>query len=338
VSHPAARVLGTLELLQAHGRLSGAEIARRLGVHPRTVRRYLEVLEQLGIPVTSERGRDGGYGLVAGFKLPPMMFTDEEALALSLGLAAARGLGLSATTSGLGSARAKLERVMPAGLRRRLRAADETMALELPARGPAAEPGRPGVEPRHLAQLSEAIQSQRAAWIEYRAADGATSERRVDPYGLAFRGGCWYLAGHCHLRGGVRHFRLDRIRSLRRLDARFERPADFDALAELTSAIARLPRAWSAEIRLETDLATAKRELAPTLGRLEPLAPERRGGDANVLLSVQTDDLDWLARELARIPFGFGIRHPPALRAALARHARRLGAAARPPARSASRR
>ena len=318
MGHPAARILAALELLQTHGRVTGGEMARRLGVDPRTVRRYVAVLEELGIPITAERGRDGGYGLVAGYKLPPMMFDDEEALALSVGLAAARGLGLARAAPGLASARAKLERVLPEGLRRRVRAADETMALDLPAAGPAADA-------KLLAALAEATREERAVHLAYRAADGSRTDRRLDPYGLAWRGGCWYVAGWCHLRDGVRHFRVDRIVALRRLEARFARPADFDSLATLTAAIATLPRAHAAEVLLRTDLATAKRAIFAALGRLEPLAPAGRG----TRLFVETDDLDWLARELARLPFPFEIRRPAALRAALARHAARLAAASR---------
>ena len=96
---PTNRILAVLELLQAHGQLSGAEIARRLGVDRRTVRRYIVALEEMGIPVTAERGAGGGYALVAGFKLPPMLFTDDEALALSLGLLAASALGLGETAA-----------------------------------------------------------------------------------------------------------------------------------------------------------------------------------------------------------------------------------------------
>lgn len=319
-THPAARILGALELLQAHGRLSGGEIARRLGVDPRTVRRYVAVLEELGIPITAERGRDGGYGLVAGFKLPPMMFSDDEALALSIGLLAAHGLGLARAAPGLGSAQAKLERVMPEELRRRVRAADETMVLDLPEAGPPADA-------KLLATLSRATREERAVRVVYRAADGAVTERRLDPYGLAWRAGCWYATGWCHLRDGVRSFRVDRIVAARPLDARFARPADFDPLAALTAAIATLPRAHSAEVLLHAELASAERAVFATLGRLEPLA-----GRAT-LLFAETDDLDWLARELGRLPFGFEVRRPAALRVALARHARRLAAAARVPKR-----
>ena len=131
MSRPTTRVLTVLELLQTHGRMSGAELARRLEVDRRTVRRYIAALEELGIPITAERGRDGAYMLVAGFKLPPMMFTEDEALALSVGLLAARGLGLAEAAPAVASAQAKLERVMPASLKRRVRAVDETVTLDL---------------------------------------------------------------------------------------------------------------------------------------------------------------------------------------------------------------
>src|SRR5471032_783945 len=128
--HPTTRVLAVLELLQTHGRMSGADMAHRLAVDGRTLRRYIVMLEQLGIPIMSERGRYGGYALMPGFKLPPMMFSDEEALALSLGLLAARSLGLAATKPAIVSAQAKLERIMPDGLKQRVGAIDETVKLD----------------------------------------------------------------------------------------------------------------------------------------------------------------------------------------------------------------
>ncbi len=317
MSLPTTRILAALELLQAHGQLSGAELGRRLGVDRRTVRRYIVALEEMGIPVTAERGAGGGYALVAGFKLPPMLFTDDEALALSLGLLAASALGLGSagdSAAGLASARAKLERVMPADLKRRLRAADETMQLDLPASGPPAES-------HVLATLSAAAQAQRTVHILYEAADKSRTARDLDPYGLAFRGGCWYVVGHCHLRNGPRTFRVDRMTSVARTSGTFERPANFDTLAAISTAIATLPRAHQAEVLLRTDLATARKQIFATLGTLQ----EVEGG---VLLHSQTDDLNWLARELARLPFALVLRRPKGLAAALRAHARALSSAA----------
>src|SRR5919205_3706811 len=111
--HPTTRVLTVLELLQALPRLSGAELAERLEVDRRTVRRYVSMLQELGVPVESEAGRYGGYRLRPGYKLPPMMFTEEEALALSLGLLLSRRLGLSEAAPAIEGALAKLDRVLP---------------------------------------------------------------------------------------------------------------------------------------------------------------------------------------------------------------------------------
>lgn len=310
MSRPVTRVLAVLELLQTHGRLAGSELARRLEVDPRTVRRYIVALEEIGIPITAERGRDGAYMLVPGFKLPPMMFTDDEALALSLGLLAARGLGLAEAAAAVASAQAKLERVTPAPLKRRVRAIGETVALEL---------SRPRAlfDNAVLGSLSAAAQTATRVRMRYRAPQGEETERDFDPYGLAYRVGRWYAVGHCHLRRGLRSFRLDRVLSVRPVAASFVRPAGFDALEHLRRSMATLPRSFAVEVLLDADLQTAQRELFPAAGVLEWV------GDG-VLLRGQVDDLRWFARELARLPFRFEIRRPTALRDALASVARQL--------------
>jgi predicted DNA-binding transcriptional regulator YafY len=307
---PTARVLAALELLQTHGRMNGAELSRRLRVDRRTVRRYVVALEELGIPVTAERGCDGHYALVSGFKLPPMMFTDDEALALAVGLQAARGLGLAEAHVAVAGALAKLERVMPAGLKRRVRAVGETVAIGLRHR---AAPG----DNRTLSVLCEAAQTETRVRMGYRSRPGQESERDFDAYGLGYRGGCWYVVGWCHLRRGLRSFRLDRVRSVQPLAARFSRPAGFDALAHLVLSVATLKRAFSIEVLLKTDLQTAQRELFPAAGVLEWTG-------SGVLLRSEVDSLPWFARELARLPFDVEIRKPEALRRALRAVAERL--------------
>jgi len=309
--HPTTRVLAVLELLQAHGRLPGTELARRIGVDGRTLRRYIARLEDIGVPITAERGRFGGYALSAGFKLPPMMFTGEEALALSLGLLAARSLGLDAAQPAVASAQAKLERVMPAPLKKRMRAIDETVALDLTRAPPAGDHAA-------LAALSAAAQARQRVHLHYRAANGEDSARDFDAYGLGYRGGRWYVVGHCHLRRGLRSFRLDRVRDVRPLAASFGRPDGFDTLAHLAESIATLPRAHAIEVWLHADLATARGALFEGIGLFEPV----RGG--GVLLHAQADDLDWFARELMRLPFGFEVRRPAGLRSVLAARARSL--------------
>ena len=310
MSQPTTRVLAVLELLQSHAQLSGAELARRLEVDRRTLRRYIATLEEMGIPITTEQGRYGGYRLVPGFKLPPMMFTEDEAQALSLGLLAARGLGLADAAPAIESVQAKLDRVLSSAPRKALAAMRESVALQT---GDA----RTTADSRLLRILGESAQQRFTAGLRYRGADGAATSRDFDVYGLVFRTGRWYVVGHCHLRQGLRTLRLDRVAHAEVMPQAFERPVDFDASAYLSRAMATLPRAIAVETWLETDLDTAKRELSPTLG-----VPE--ANDGGVLLKGSADELDWYARELMRLPFAFEVRAPDALRETLVKLAREL--------------
>jgi predicted DNA-binding transcriptional regulator YafY len=313
MSQPTTRILAVLELLQTHGRISGPEMAARLEVDGRTLRRYIAKLEELGMPITAERGRHGAYMLVAGFKLPPMMFTDDEALAVSVGLLAARSLGLAQAGPAVASAQAKLERVMPAGLKSRVRAVDETVQLEL------SEPQTPENN-RALTVLSIAAQEARRVHLAYRSEREQRTERDFDPYGLVYRHGCWYVAGMCHLRRGLRTFRLDRVEDVEPLTVAFVRPPGFDAAAHLTWSIATMPHIQRIEVLLHTDLKTALRDLTPTLGLFEP-HPE------GVLLRGGAETLEWFARQLARASFAFEVLTPETLREEVRACGRRLLAA-----------
>lgn len=296
MAKPTLRVLAVLELLQSHGQLSGAELARRVEVDPRTLRRYIAMLEEMGIPITTEQGRYGGYRLVPGYKLPPMMFTDEEAQALSLGLVAARGLGLADAAPAIESVQAKLDRVLPGAPKKALAAMRESVALQV---GDA----RVNADARLLLVLGETAQARRTAALRYRAADGTLTSREFDVYGLVFRAGRWYVVGYCHLRKGLRTLRLDRVAHGEGTDRPFERPGDFDAVEYLARALATLPRATPVEILLHTDLATARRETFHTLGTIEAHAD-------GVLLKGSFDEAEWYARELMRLPFEFEVREP----------------------------
>src|SRR6266566_2904888 len=234
---PTTRVLTVLELLQSHQRLNGPDIAERLEVNPRTVRRYITMLQDLGIPVEAERGRYGTYRLLPGFKLPPLMFTEDEALALTLGLKAARRMGLALTAPAVEGALAKVERVLPVPLRTRVRAVEEAVLLHLAP--PRDLPAQALVLP-----LSTAVQEQRQVLLRHRSAQGDETERRFDAYGLVYRAGRWYAAGHCHLREAVRVFRLDRIQQATLWDEPFTRPAEFDPLACVLRTLAEQPGAW----------------------------------------------------------------------------------------------
>jgi predicted DNA-binding transcriptional regulator YafY len=308
---PTTRVLAVLDLLQSHGRMSGSELARRVGVDVRTLRRYIVMLEDLGIPLTTERGRHGAYMLVAGYKLPPMMFTNDEAVALSVGLVAARGLGLSESSPAVESVQAKLSRVMPVKLKGRVGAIADTVKIDLQASA-----GTFGTQAA-LVTLTTAAQTQQRVNMRYVSGQGEQTERLFDPYGLAYWAGGWYALGMCHLRHDLRSFRLDRVEDVTLMDIPFERPAGFDPLERLMHNIANMPRGRAIEVLLLTTLARASRAFPLSFGLLEPV-------DDGVLLHASADDLNWFARRLASLPFDFEIRSPDALRTELARCAMRL--------------
>lgn len=309
--HPTTRVLAVLALLQAYGRMSGAELAQRLEVNIRTLRRYIIMLQDLGIPIEAERGRNGAYVLSAGFKLPPMMFTNEEALALTVGLISARRLNLADTDRAVESAFAKLERVMPLDLKSRVQALTETITLDQKAASftPPSEVV--------LSTMSSAAQLQQRVHIHYRPSQGEDTERDFDPYGLTYYLQRWYVVGYCHLRQDLRSFRLDRITSINTLDAHFKRPDGFDPLAHMMQAIATMPRKFAFELLLKTDINTAQKEVFDVLGVLEPVKE-------GVIMRGSVEDLDWLARQISIFSFDFVVREPEELKVELQKHSFKL--------------
>ena len=312
--HPTTRVLAVLELLQAHQRLSGPELAGRLEVDLRTVRRYVTMLQDLGIPVEAERGRYGGYKLRPGYKLPPLMLSDDEALAITLGLLAARRMGLAVAAPAVEGALAKVERVLPPAVRRRVAAVQETLTIDLvpPPEAPASAT---------VVALSAAAHEGRRVWLRYAAANGEETEREVDPYGLVYLLGRWYAAGHCHLRRDLRVFRLDRIRRLEPREEAFERPAEFDSLAFVQESLARMPGTWRVEVLLRADAAEVRRRVPPYMATQAPEA----GG---VVICFFAESLDFAARVLVGLGLPFSVRAPDELRGALARLAEGIAAAA----------
>jgi len=309
--HPTTRVLAVLALLQAHGRMSGAELAGRLEVNIRTLRRYIIMLQDLGIPIEAERGRNGAYVLSAGFKLPPMMFTNEEALALTVGLISARRLNLADTDRAIESAFAKLERVMPLDLKSRVRALTETITLD-PHRTSSTPPSEVV-----LSTMSGAAQLRRRVHIGYHPNQGEDTERDFDPYGLTYYQHRWYVVGYCHLRQDLRSFRLDRVTQVNLLDAHFDRPNGFDPLAYLMQAIAIMPRKYAFELLLKTDIDTAQKEVFDVLGILET-------AEDGIILRGSVEDLDWLARQISIFSFDFVVREPAELKAELNKHSAKL--------------
>jgi predicted DNA-binding transcriptional regulator YafY len=300
--HPTTRVLTILELLQAHPSLSGADLAARLEVNRRTVRRYISMLQDLGIPVEAIRGPLGGYRVRPGFKLPPLMLADDEALAITLSLIAARRQGSAADALAIEGALAKIERVLPDGLRARLQAVQSVVTFS-------PTPAAPQPNGEIIMGISAAAQQQRRVLLRYQSGDQETV-RFFDPYGLVYHWDRWYTVGWCHLREDVRVFRLDRVRDATPEEATFTRPQDFDSLAYVLDSLATAPWSWSVEVLLETTLEDARQRIPPGNAIIKPVA----GG---VLVQLGVDRLDWMARTLMLLECPFIVRKPPELRDAL---------------------
>lgn len=312
---PAARLLALLELLQARPSASGAELAEALGVTPRSLRRYIQRLVDLGIPVDSERGPYGGYRLRPGYRLPPLMLSPDEAVAVTLGLLMAGRLGVRTAEQAATSALAKLQRVLPDAVRGRVRALEGALDAVPPTARAAA------VDPDTLSALATAADSAHEVTLVHHAADGGETRRMVNPYGVVFHAGRWYLVGHDHLRDDLRTFRVDRIRSVTPGGGRFARPADFDAVTHLVRSLAGVPYEWDVEVVLHTTLDVARRLVPPTVGTLEA-HPD------GALLRIGAVSPDWAARHLTALGVAFTVRRPDELRAALRRLADELRATA----------
>lgn len=310
--YPTTRVLTVLELLQSHRAITGTEIARRLEIDVRTARRYIVMLGELGIPVVAERGRYGGYRLMPGFKLPPLMLTEDEALALTLGLLAARHLGLATHAPAVEGALAKIERVLPERVRNRVRGLEETVVWDLGERTQNAP------DNAIVLTLSAAAREQQRMSLCYRSKEGAETKRDFDPYGLACQRGQWYATGHCHLRNGLRLFRLDRITEVTTTTEQFQRPEGFNVLEAVLKSLGSVPREMAVEVWLDTTVELARWQVSARVATLEDCP---NGG---VLMRGYTDNLQWIAYLLSGMVCPFKVIHPPELKEALRQHAAQI--------------
>lgn len=314
MSRPATRVLALLEVLQDRGLVPAAELADRLGVDARSVRRYATALRELGIPVESVRGRYGGYRLARGYRLPPLMLGDDEAVATAVALAAAAERDGVGEPSAADRALVKLTRVLPAPLRHRVNAlvsATERLADRPAVRVP---------DPEVALTLAAAVRSRTRVRIDHTRPGGEPTTRELDPYGLVVHDRRWYLVGRDHLRGEVRTFRVDRIAAAAELHRRFTPPDGFDPVAHVRHGLSIGAWRHRTEVWLDTDAATARRQLPPTVGEVHPAA------DGGVVLVSGVNDLAGMARLLAGLPWPFTVLRPPALAAEVDAHVARLAA------------
>lgn len=325
-------MLTLLELLQSGGIRTMAELADRLGVDERTVRRYVDHLVDLDVPVESVRGRYGGYRLAPGYRLPPLMLSDDEALAVLLGLVAGRRTGLM-TMMGTASetAAAKIRRVLPERLARRLDTVLETLAFTAPP-GEFATP-----ETAVLLSIADAVRHHRPISIRYTAADGRRSERTLHPYGLVAHSGRWYVTGADPEIGEDRIFRLDRIADARTLPGSFEPPAGLDPAQRVLSGLAKAPYRHEVVLRIQGTVEQIRARLPASIATVEE--PTSAGGadpetEGWLRVELRAERLDWLPPVLASLDQPFIIERPDDLRDLVAALAERLGAFARrvPPA------
>ncbi|MBU2670551.1 YafY family transcriptional regulator [Actinoplanes bogorensis] len=289
MSRPTARVLALLEILQGGGTHTAGDLSVRLGVDERTVRRYADHLLDLEIPIESVRGRYGGYRLAPGFRLPPLMLTDDEALAILLGLHTGR------SAQAADSAAAKVRRVLPRGLGARLDALFETADLSAP--GPA--------EATTLLRLATAARDRQPVLISYTSRDDRRSERTLHPYGIVAHHGRWYVTGADSASGEVRTFRLDRIAWVRPTTGTFEVPSDFDPTATVLTGLASAPWRHEVVFRVRGGTARLPRSVAA-------VAPPDADGWSTV--RMRAERLDWLPPMLAGLGVPFVIEKPAELR------------------------
>jgi len=323
-SATSARLLRLLALLQTRREWSGPELAERLGVSGRTVRRDVERLRDLGYPVRAALGAVGGYRLEAGTAMPPLLLDDDEAVAIALGLRAAAGGAVDGIEESTVRALAKLEQVLPDRLRRRVSALH---AATVPIDGP---PAGPTVAPETLTVLAAACRDRERLRFSYRAAAGGADDgprgRLVEPHGLVSAGRRWYLVAWDVDRGDWRTFRVDRLEAPRAVGVRFAPRAapGGDAAAFVRRSLAASRPAARAVLRVHAPARVLADRFRVTNQEVEPV------DDATCLLRTPVESLEWTALRVAFLELDFEVVEPPELAERLADLAGRLQRAAAP--------
>ncbi|WP_030624577.1 helix-turn-helix transcriptional regulator [Streptomyces sclerotialus] len=298
----SARLLRLLSLLQAHREWSGPDLADRLGVTPRTVRRDIERLRELGYPVHSAPGTAGGYQLGAGAELPPLLLDDEEAVAVVVGLRTAAVGGIAGIEETSVRALAKLEQVLPARLRHRVSALNAFTVPLVSGAGPR-------VDAAVLTELAAACRDGQQLRFEYATHDGTVSRRTVEPHRLVSAQRRWYLVAWDTGRADWRTFRADRITPTPPHGPRVapRTPPAEDLAAYVSQGVSTAAYAVSATVLLHVPLAEAAQRVSPMAGTLEAV------DDRSCLLRTGAPNPDALVVHLAMTGFDFEVREPPEL-------------------------
>ncbi|MFE9021857.1 helix-turn-helix transcriptional regulator [Streptomyces sp. NPDC007808] len=309
---PTARALRALEILQARPGTTAGDLAVRLGVTERAARRYVGILREAGIPVESVRGPHGGYRLGRGTRLPPVQFTQSEALGLVMAVLSAQPAAAEADDL-VGAALGKVVKALPEGVGQQA-----AMLREYASAAPDPHSTRP--DPAVTSDLVDAVAARHRVGVTYRSEAGNEWEAEVDPWSIVVRYGRWYLLCHSHRADAIRTYRVDRIRAVRSTGHGFEPPKDLDPVAVLEK---NLGVGWefSTRVVFDASLTEVAPWIRPPMGRLEPL------GTGCVLIG-STRNPDMYAQEwLAKVPLAFRVDGGEELRTAVASLAARFGAA-----------
>jgi len=311
---PVMRVLTVLEILQARDHVTGAELAACLEVDLRTVQRYIVRLKDLHIPIDSSPGVGGAYRLKPGFRLPPLLLTNEEAFALSLGLRALRQIGLSAFAPATESALTKLGRVLPGSLRESIRTVEDVVAIE-------PGPWVVSTSVEYLIQTASAIRTEKRIRFAYHSHDSTASHREIEPYAVMHTDGRWYLIGYCLLRNALRTFRLDRVSSLEITATSFHRPNDFDTRSYLHERMPFIQSDYQIDVWIDMPIEEADRIFTPMRVAAE-------GEEGGTRLRCGRDRLEMFAAMLLSFGRRIIVHTPPEMRETFRRLAQQaIGAA-----------
>ncbi len=309
---PTARALQTLEILRLAPGTTAEQIGQRLGVTERAVRRYVAVLREAGVPVESSRGRYGGYRLGRGARLPPVVFTEEEALGLVMAVLEAHPAASDADEL-VGAALGKVIRALPESVGRQAAALHEYSST-----APNRHAARP--DPAVTSSLVLAVASRRRIRLGYRSASGAEWESEVDPWAVVVRHGLWYLLCHSHRAGAIRTYRVDRVTAVEPTRHSFTPPEGLDPVTTLED---NLGHGWDFPTRVVFEAASS--EVAPWIRR--PMGRLHEHADGCLLLGSTSNPAMYAQEWLAPIPFAYRVEGGDELRAAVTTLAARCQAA-----------
>ncbi len=306
MSNTATRLITLIFLLQNRPNQKASELAAELGVSLRTVHRYFEMLDEMGIPVYSERGPYGGFSLVRGYKMPPLVFTLEEAVAVVLGTGLVQELWGDLYREAARGALAKLENLLPEEQVREVAWARQSLVAT-------------GMHRADLKALTPTLEKLRRATREHRSVEMTyqtsqvphPSQRGLDPYALVHRWGWWYVVGFCHVRKEIRTFRVDRIFKIALLDTTFTPAPDFNLQEHLKKETEAQPKIMA---RLRFDAAFTDL-LAGNQSYWETVEPRP---DGSVEVTFAAPALEWAASTTLVYGPAVEVLEPPALRVMVA--------------------